>query len=146
MKNFIKKLFSSSAPAARRDPADMTIDDVWNEFLSTVRPPSQPRMIETLDAPAYLHVMEWLKPPTKCPMAQAALRALVDCQRTQQWNRLSKLAFVYQSDDKNSLEPPQASVEAVGGLCQLLGAKGVVYWPDGSGKPDSYTKVDITPT
>jgi hypothetical protein len=144
MIELLKRLLGDTAERDERDPDEMPISEVWDELVRTVRPPGEPKIIKTLSSPDFAHVRSWLEPPTACPMAKAALRSLVGLQRSRQWSELGELNLVYIGESDQDLEPPQESMEGVGGLCRILNINGTIYWPVEFGSTENYNKVDIT--
>ncbi|MGN6545332.1 MAG: hypothetical protein ACTHK7_09815 [Aureliella sp.] len=142
--NLIEKLFGRKPGESPPDVASMSIDDVWEEFCRTVRPPRGDLLIRTLQRQENAAALRWLQPPADCPMAKGTMRALVDLQRNRTWKALDNLALVYRGDTESNLQPPQESLHALANLCVILQIPGTVYYKSGIAEDAGFAKTEIT--
>lgn len=142
--NIIRKIFGRRPPESLPDPSSMSIDDAWEEFCRTVRPPGYGLLIHTLKRPEFSAALSWLQPPTNCPMAMATLRAFIDLQRKQYWKDMDNLALVYRGDTEDNLQPPQNSLDAIANFCVFLQISATVFYKTGLSESAEYEKMTIT--
>jgi hypothetical protein len=141
---FLSRLFPKRAEKPSADLDKTPIQEVWKEFVETVKPPSVGLLIDRLQAPEFSEALAWLKPPTDCAMAKALMRTLVSCQRIRTWDG-DEISLLWVADkDAADRAPPQASMIALGQICSLLRMTASVYWQDIPNDEKSWQKIQVT--
>lgn len=101
------------------DPNDLPIEEVWAEFVEEFRVDGIPfdRLSNAQEA------VEWLKPPTQCPVAQAFLRFAVSEARL--GKTIGDMDSFYDSG-----EPPQSTLAGAQSLVNVLGIELWIYYEE----------------
>lgn len=144
--SFLKRLLGSSEPT--RDvtglphPDQMPIADVWSELVDWVPSAQGGKLIGQLKKGQYAKTYAWLRPPTACPMAQSAIRSLVDYYRNP-GEPFDNMVFVYQAEsDEKFSTPTDDTWRAMEGLAVLIGVDITCFYRPEPGA--EFVKAQIT--
>lgn len=128
-------LFGARRSTSGQDINAADADALYDEFCRTFRDQRGLKFVETWKAEGHHQLLSWLRPATPCAVPRTFVKLIVDATRrgVRLWDQPS-IAMMYVGDSDNGGLPPQASLDALAKLTQVLAKPIKLFYrpkPDG---------------